>query len=185
VAGGESHSEAFMKLISVNCNGCGAPLNVGPNTRFVTCVQCGARLAVVRSESSAYTEMLEQLDKKTDAIAEQLAEIQRHNEVERIDREWELEKQQWMTVGKDGSKSEPNADASMFGAVIMVVFGILWMMFAAGIGGGAFALFGLLFIGAAVFMGRTGVEKAKSFEAAEARWRKRRAEAMEADRPAG
>lgn len=169
-----------MELVPVNCNGCGAALDVGPDTRFVTCAQCGARLAVKRSESAAYTEILEGLERKTDAIAEQLAEIQRQNELERIDREWEQERRQWFTRNKDGSMSEPSAAMGVVMAIVAAVFGVFWVGFAASMGAPCmFMVMGGGICGLAVVLGFAAVQKAKHYEEARLRYRKRRAAATD------
>jgi len=167
-----------MEIVLVNCNGCGAALDVGPDTRFVTCAQCGARLAVKRSATAAYTEILEGLDRKTDAIAEKLATIERQNELERIDREWEQEREQYLLTGRHGTKSEPNAAMGVVMAVVVGGFGLFWTVGAVGAGGGGIAFLGLIFVAFAVIFGYTSVMKAQAFEAAEQRYRKRRAAAL-------
>jgi DNA-directed RNA polymerase subunit RPC12/RpoP len=164
-----------VEITSVNCNNCGAPLEVAPGTNFVTCQHCGSRLAVKRTGSSAYTELLEKLDQKTDVMAEQLAELVRQNEVERIDREWEQERQQYMISGKDGHKHEPNAVGGVVMAVVMSGFGLFWMIGAASAGApGPFPLFGLLFIGAAIFFGYKSVTASTQLADAKARYERRR-----------
>jgi hypothetical protein len=169
-----------MEIILVNCNGCGAALDVGPDTRFATCAQCGARLAVKRSESAAYTEVLEKLERKTDAIADQLAEIQKQNELERIDREWEQEREGYMVSHKSGRRTEPSATMGIIVAIVAGVFGIIWIGSALSMGApGEFACFGAVFILVAIGFGFMNVVKAKEYEAAQQRYRKRRSAAME------
>lgn len=63
-----------MQLLTVACNQCGAPLDVPPETSFVTCRHCGAALAVHRNESVAYTRRLDRLDRRTDQLTEWIAE---------------------------------------------------------------------------------------------------------------
>jgi len=173
-----------MELVPVNCNGCGAALDVGPETRFVTCVQCGARLAVKRSETAAYTEALEELDKKTDAIVEQLAEIRLQNEIERIDREWEQERDRYMISHKNGTKTEPNATMGIVMAIGAGLFVLVWIGFAASMGApGEFLCFGCVFVVVVALMGVTQVNKAKEYESAYARYRKRRSDAANASNP--
>lgn len=168
-----------MEIVLLNCNGCGASLDVGPETRFVTCAQCGARLAVKRSETAAYTEVLESLERKTDAIADQLAELQRQNELERIDREWEKEREKYLSTRKDGTKYEPNATLGIIAAVIMGVFGLFWSSQALKMSAPTgFACFGFMFVVAAVGIGISSVVKAKQFQEAQERYRARRAAAL-------
>jgi hypothetical protein len=45
--------------VNVDCNACGASLSVPETTRFVTCGKCRARLAIRRSDTAIYTEVLD------------------------------------------------------------------------------------------------------------------------------
>ncbi|HEY2911454.1 MAG TPA: hypothetical protein VGI99_14480 [Gemmataceae bacterium] len=174
-----------MELSSLNCHGCGAPLEVAADARFATCSHCGARLTVKRSERAAYTELLEGIDRKTDAMAEQLSaikrqneqlsDIKRQNEIERIDREWEQERQQYMTTGNNGIRSEPNAIGGLIAATIAGVFGLIWTLSAENIGAGKFSLFGVLFVGLAVYVGYHSVTVGTRYMEAKARYQERRA----------
>ena len=47
------------QVVSVNCNHCGAPLEVPQGTHFVTCQHCGARLQIHMNGGVVYTELLE------------------------------------------------------------------------------------------------------------------------------
>ena len=172
-----------MEIVSVNCNSCGAPLDVGAGTKFATCIHCGARLAIKRGESAAYTEILENLDRKTDAIAEQLAEITRQNELERIDREWDQEREKYLTTHKNGSRTEPSASGGIVMAAIAGTLGLIWTGMAFSMGAGGFALFGLVIAGFAVFIGINMVNAATKYEAAQTRYRKRRASVLEKSEP--
>ncbi len=181
-----------MQIESVNCNSCGAPLEVGATTKFVTCVHCGSRLAIKRTASSAFTETLEKLDQKTDAMAQQLAELRFHAELEKIDREWEQERQSFLTTDKQGGKHEPNAAAGMIGGAIAAGFGLIWTIAAFSMttvfsdGGGApvifncFPLFGLLFIGMGIWMFIKAPSAAANYDKAKADYRRRR-EALSLD----
>jgi hypothetical protein len=169
-----------MSVLSVNCNGCGASLDVSAETRFVTCGHCGARLEIKQSANSTYTEMLEKLDRKTEEIADELAAIRRQNEVERIDREWERERKQYLTADRSGNLSEPSAVLGVVAAVVAGVFGLFWMAGAASMSGGeSFSLFGFVFISAAIYLGYVSVTKASAYEEAKRRYENRRAEAMD------
>src|SRR5262249_2842323 len=61
---------------------------------------------------------------------EDLETIKRQNEVERLDREWMLRRDEMMTRDKRGRTSEPSAIGSVIGAVVAVGFGIFWMAMA-------------------------------------------------------
>ena len=51
-----------MKLESLNCNKCGAPLQVPAGVNHLTCNHCGTPLVVRRTESISYTEKLAEVE---------------------------------------------------------------------------------------------------------------------------
>lgn len=174
-----------MEIVSLNCNSCGAPLDAGVGTNYITCTHCGARLAVKRTGNSAYTEILEKLDQKTETIAAQLEEIRRQNEVERIDREWEQEREKYMTKHKDGSRSEPNAAGGIVMGILFVGFGLFWLVMASQ-ASAVMGLFGFVFIGFAVYSAIQNTRMADEYAKAQERYRQRRAKALageQEDRP--
>lgn len=166
-----------MKLYSVSCQHCGAPLEVPARVKQLTCQFCGTRLKVQQTGSAIYTEALEEISAATDRIAQNTDYIKLQNELERIDREWALEKESFMVRGKDGQMSVPSRGASLFGGIFIVGFGIMWTLFATGIAGaaiggfgraggiaGIFPCFGLLFIGFGLFTCIHNYSKAGDFE---------------------
>jgi LSD1 subclass zinc finger protein len=175
-----------VELVSVSCNHCGAPLEVPPGTNYVTCAHCGSRLAVKRTGSAVYTELLEKLDQKTDVMTRQLAEIAYRSELERLDREWEEARRGFLTTDKQGRTHEPNALGSQIGGAIAVAFGLFWTLIAAtSIWGGpaegpfflanCMPLFGLVIVGLGAWMFVKGPAQAQRFEAAKQDYRRRRA----------
>jgi DNA-directed RNA polymerase subunit RPC12/RpoP len=171
-----------MQVETVACNNCGAPLEVGLGTNYVTCAHCGSRLTVKRAPTSVYTELLEKLDHKTDAMARQLAQIAYQNELWRIDREWEQEREGYLTTDKRGNKSEPTTAGALFGGVILIGFGLFSAVTAGSIGAPfIFPLAGLLFAGFGVYLLLFGPARARQFQQAREAYRRRRA-AVTADR---
>jgi DNA-directed RNA polymerase subunit RPC12/RpoP len=165
-----------MQVEAVNCNKCGAPLEVSASTNFVTCAHCGSRLAIKRTGSSAFTETLERLDQKTDAMAQQLAELRYHAELERLDREWEQERRKYLTTDKHGKTHEPNAVGSIVMGLIVCVFGVIFM--GSTLSSGAPCLFpvvGLAIIGFGIFVVVTGPAKARQFQDAQTAHERRKA----------
>ncbi|HET6573820.1 MAG TPA: hypothetical protein VFG68_09480 [Fimbriiglobus sp.] len=164
-----------MPVESVSCNNCGAPLEVGPWTNYVTCGHCGSRLVVKRTGSSLYTEILEEIDRKTDAMARQLAELRYNAELERIDREWEHERQGFLSTDKHGNKHEPNTFVAIFFGVVLIGFGLFFAVTAGSIGAPFFVpLFGLAFSGFGVYILVTGPAKAREFQLAREAYHRRR-----------
>jgi len=125
-----------MEAISITCNRCGAPLEIGRGVRFLTCNYCGSRLQVHQTDSATFTEVLETIQEHTSQMAEDVGVIRLQNEVEQLDRQWAIERESYLTHGKNGTTTEPG----MGGAGVVV--------------GGLFVAF---FVAVAVAMGVSAV----------------------------
>jgi hypothetical protein len=139
-----------MTTEKLNCNNCGAVLEVPTTARFVTCNRCGAQLAIQRSGGVSYTEASSGSALRD--MADRLDEITRQNELARIDREWEIEREQYMRFGRSGARHRPTVAMSVATGVIGVLGGAIWTLFALsimpplGAFGYIFPLFGVLFM---------------------------------------
>ncbi len=130
-----------METIPVTCNHCGAALQVPDSARFVTCRYCNSQLEIKRTESSITTEVLAHLDQRTAAMADDLSVIRRDSEVERLDREWDLRRQNLLTKRRDGSSSAPAAavgwimliSGGVFGFIGFIIFSVFAAAFAGAI----------------------------------------------------
>ena len=167
-----------MELTSVSCNNCGAHQRIPADARFVTCNHCSTQLAVKRNESVTFTEQLGEISERTERIAEDVAELKYRQELEDIDRQWEIERESFMVSDKHGHRSIPSTGGSVIGGIVVVVFGLFWTVTAAGIGGGPIALFGVLFIAFGIATSVISFTKAEGYSAAERKYQRRRAEAM-------
>jgi hypothetical protein len=91
-------------------------------------------------------------------IGEQLNNVHYDNELARIDREWEMERQQYLVRTRYGVRTVPTAGMGIGMAIVAGVFGTLWTIMAIAITGAApafgpfavakviFPLFGVFFI---------------------------------------
>ena len=166
-----------MKVTKVCCQGCGADLQVDESIRFATCNYCHARLEIVHDPTVTHTRLLEDIGRTTEKMAGNLRVIELQNDLERLDREWESERESFMVTGKNGHRSLPSQTGSVVGGVIAVVFGIFWIGAAASMGAPfPFPLFGLIFIGAAIFGMINGTTKASGYQDAESAFSRRRDE---------
>ena len=106
-----------MTLEPITCNNCGAALNVPPGANFVTCAYCGSRLAVKRTPSVVYTEVLQQinrLDRRTQQVSADVQQLQLESELEQLDRAWAQERTRYLPPNRDGSVTEPNTRRLFF-----------------------------------------------------------------------
>lgn len=123
-----------MKILTVRCNECGAPLDVSESARYLTCTHCGTQLAVQRTESSIFTEKLDAITEKTEEIAGNLGVIRIQNEIAQLDREWEMERQSYLVRGKDGHMHEPGTASSLVGGVLGAAGFLVFSLIAGGAG---------------------------------------------------
>lgn len=132
-----------MKILSLNCNHCGAPLDVPAKAKFVTCGFCDSRLAIQHSGNTYSTEVMEQLVQKTDAIQDDVRELKRRAALSELDLRWEQNKRQFIVKGKNGSESLPSAVGmgvqGIFGGIFVCIalvvsppFGIFALLIVAG-----------------------------------------------------
>ena len=118
--------------------------------------------------------------------ARQLAQLQRQNAVAQLDREWAMEREQYMVTGRYGSRSLPTESGSVFGGLLIGGFGVFWTILAFTITSGAsaagapgiatvFPFFGVLFILVGVGSSISSYSKAGQYREAEQRYQEKRA----------
>ena len=74
------------------------------------------------------------------------------NELERIDREWEMERRNYTSIDKNGRETAPG-EADMVRALIVIVFGLIGIVGAAsGQANGIAILIGILIVAFGIFM---------------------------------
>ena len=175
-----------MKIISLNCNHCGAPLDAPIKAKFITCSFCDSRLAIQKTGTSYSTELLEELQETTESLAKDVAIMKRRSDIEQLDRMWESEKAHFMVEKKDGGKALPTKSGGMVSIIFGCGFGIFWCVFAFGIASqvGGFAmimpLFGLFVIGMAIFGGVSMMHKAEQYQREHSKYQSKRREMMQA-----
>lgn len=155
-----------MKLLNVSCNHCGAPLEVPSKARFVTCTFCDSRLEVERSGTVYFTSVLEAVGD----IKEDVKTIKLQNELERVDREWTMQRQQLMSTDKHGRVHVP----TQIGGVIMIVVGMIAGFIALSVVGAI----GFVFIAIGSLGGIFTIRRAQRYEASRMRYQQRRRKAL-------
>jgi DNA-directed RNA polymerase subunit RPC12/RpoP len=165
-----------MKVTKVCCQGCGADLQIDENIRFVTCNYCNARLEVVHDQTVTHTKQLDKIERTTDGLASSLKVIELQNDLERFDREWDSLRDRLLVRSKDGSLTEPSSAGAVVVGVMVVAFGIFWIGMTLSTGApGFFPLFGLVFIGFAIFGIISSAAKATEYQRLQAAYQGRRA----------
>jgi hypothetical protein len=105
-----------------------------------------------------------------------LQHIEIQNEIERLDREWELEREKYMATGRYGSRHVPSEGGSIVAALIIGGFGLFWTIGAASMGAPAiFPIFGIVFVVLGVGASLSGFTKAGEYQHAYREYQERRA----------
>jgi hypothetical protein len=111
-------------------------------------------------------------------LAAELAEVRYQNELARIDREWEIERQQYLLSDRYGHTHVPTAGQSIGAAIAIGIFGIFWTIMAVSLTASApdvgpffiakliFPLFGVVFTVGGVALGVYAYSKAQKYQQA-------------------
>jgi hypothetical protein len=170
-----------MNTINLTCNCCGAPLEAPDGTNFITCRFCSTRLAIEYSESAVYTRVLEAIQNQTFELSQDLGTIKLQNDLERLDREWQMEREHLLERGTSGQLYEPSVGVASWRGGFHIVIGLIWFAVAvsASLATGYVLLglvsligLGLAMFGFAVF--QYGTRKARHFQNIKADYEDRR-----------
>lgn len=123
----------------------------------------------------------QQADANAEVVREQLAQMQRQQALDRLDRDWELERERYMVTSRYGNRYPPSKAGSIIMGVAAIGFGAIWMFMAAGVGGGIggvggfFPLFGVVFVLFGLAVTAYSFIRASQYDQAYRRYRHRRA----------
>ena len=110
-----------MELETLACNNCGAPVEVLPTTNYLTCAHCGSRLAVRRTETAHYTEVLEKLQARVDHVDREVKDLRIDNDLLRLDQDWEDRRKEYMMHRKDGELVEPSVGRAISSGLLAAI----------------------------------------------------------------
>ena len=177
-----------MTTEQIACNSCGAPLEVLESTRFATCHHCGARLAIQRTESATFTEAIEKLEAVTGRLEERVDSLTTHNEIEALDRRWQLERDNYMVSTKHRGREIPTKGGAIAGGLFGGAFALFWTVAASTMTSVmpsfgpfmlirlVFPLFGIGFFIMIVWTSVSAFNNAEGYEQAHQRYQRRRLE---------
>jgi hypothetical protein len=164
-----------MKLLTLTCQHCGAPLEVPARTTQFKCLYCGSRLHVLWADSVAHAEAIEAA--QTSRLIKTPEQFKVEEEIALLDHVWDTIRQRFMVRDNDNQLSVPDRDnirlTGAFGVLLGVaalVMGaaVVWAPGSPGSGnalvGYLMPLFGVLLIIAIVAWCRHAWKKADDFE---------------------
>lgn len=145
------------------------------SVRFATCNYCHAKLEIVHDSTVTHTRLMEKIERNTDQMVGNLRVIELQNDLERLDREWDIRRESFMVRGKNGNRYIPGVASSAAVGVVAAIFGMVVLSrVGSGPGGGMFTIFGMIFIVVAIFSSITGVTKANAHREAESAYESER-----------
>ena len=172
-----------MKIISLNCCQCSAPLNASEEVRYVMCQHCGSQLVVLHEGTAAYTESREPKPMEA-AIEQQLEESEQQRELAVLDHQWKKERRQYMVIDSDGTARVPSPNIASDTAITTLVGGLLFVFIAWLLSDNLLSFVGgCLLIGLFVVIGlglsRLQHQRSAAYQEAERCYRRRRLDLIE------
>jgi hypothetical protein len=164
-----------MQLVAVRCQNCGASLKLEPEARYVTCKHCASQLEVRHTDGAAFTKVLEEVEDRLESTEKEIARLRLMHQLERLDREWDKEKEGFASYSEHGNKTYP----SPIKAVFIVVIGVVVVGFILANGSLSGGMQGLVMLAAVIgipVFAMMSHQEYRSFSAAEARYRSKRLE---------
>lgn len=166
-----------MQIETLNCNSCGAPLSVPDTANYITCNHCSTRLVIRRTSSTTFTEQLDQIESKQDELLDKLSTLERQNQLAQVDRQWDRERERYLVTNKQGHRREPNRAAAIMSGILVLAFGIFWMVVVTSKARSpSFSLFGLVFIIIGLAVSILNYNRSAEFRRAQRRYYQRRRE---------
>lgn len=137
-----------MSVETLNCNECGALIQVPSVAKYATCNRCGAHLVVRRTDVATFTESAprpgaprgpeggpgwrdpdrqREDELRMRDMAARLDDLAYENALMRLDREWDFERERYMIQGRYGSRSVPSKTVGIVFMVLggMAAFGVV------------------------------------------------------------
>lgn len=109
------------------------------------------------------------------AMAAHFDAVQMQNDIDRLEREWQVERENYMLRGKHGGRYVPTRAMSILTGVLMTGFGVFWTFSATSASGAALMSFlGIIPILVGIGFGIYSHSKAVAYEQAYERYERRR-----------
>jgi DNA-directed RNA polymerase subunit RPC12/RpoP len=124
-----------VEALTPTCNQCGGPVTVAPGAQTAVCSHCGARLAVHRSASAYYTEVVEQIQRRAEQAHADIDTLLLQHQLEELEMRWKVQRDDLMVRDRDGNRYRPTRYRGVSG-VVGVLLGVAALALAVSVGGG-------------------------------------------------
>lgn len=165
-----------MRFVESRCIHCGAALRVAGDATHVCCQYCNSELRIVHDGDQVATELVRAIQED---LGQRLEVIRLQNEIERIDREWNMEREGYMVTEKGGGRSIPSVIGSIIAVIGALVFGGVWIQMTSQVGAPTlFTIFGVLIVAGIVVSAVHGILKSGAHDTAADRYQAARQRLM-------
>src|SRR5262245_32158814 len=113
-----------MKLLSLTCQHCAAPLEVPVKTTQFKCLYCGSRLHVQWTASVAHTEALEVAARQISHLIKSPEQLRIEEEIDLLDDAWKTVRQRFLFRDVDGQLRVPDKNTIQLVGIFGVLLGV-------------------------------------------------------------
>lgn len=113
-----------MNTRTLSCRHCGALLPIAEAQRFMTCDYCSTQLEVVAKDDALCTEIVRDLQQKTQSLAVDVGVMKLRAELAALDDDFERYRRDHLARGQDGAPVTPSTVGSIvLGTMLLVLAG--------------------------------------------------------------
>jgi hypothetical protein len=103
------------------CHGCGAPLPVSEDVRFLRCSYCNARLEIVQDQATLRNRQSEGIERRTKKIERDVAALRIQGDLKQLDEAWARYESRVDPRDPRGRRTEPTGGLFGIGLVGFVI----------------------------------------------------------------
>ena len=113
-----------MRVLTLRCDSCAAPLEVPSHAKRVTCTYCNADLVVQQGGGVAFTEAMRKVEAQIEELRQGQARLERQRELEALDQAWEEQREPFLIRSEDGRAQEPNRPGALIEMLFYCLIGL-------------------------------------------------------------
>ncbi len=120
-----------MEITTLKFNNCGASLDIKPKIKFFICTFCKSSLTINKSGNIMFTEVLDEIKKDTETIIDNTDEMLVEKKIARLDRDWDVERENFRFTGDDGVVYYPDPNvipSNVFNYIFLIVGWLIFMI---------------------------------------------------------
>jgi amino acid transporter len=161
-----------MEIKTLRCNNCGSNLNVSSKVKFLNCSFCGSSLTIKNSGNATFTEVIHEIKENTEILVNSSERMAIEKEIERLDREWLIERERYKIKSKHSSDLPDNS--TIITSIIGLILGFIFILFMMQNAPYQFIIFGIVFMLILVFSTISNIIKTTNYNNAKDLYNRKR-----------